>query len=73
MTANLNKADPKALTFLMNLRAVAVPGEITATEAVRQTIVKFPSASRIGVKHAAMLAGINARTARNTFDRVTRA
>jgi len=73
MRANQAKADPKALSFLLNLRALAKTEQITATEAVRQAIVQCPRATRIGVKHAAMIAGINARTARNTYDRVTKA
>lgn len=72
-TKSIAKADADVLEFLKNLRKVAVAQSITATEAVREAIVLFPKASRIGVKHAAILAGINARTARNTFDRVARA
>lgn len=66
----MNKADTTVLNFLTGLRAEAVTKEITATAAVRQAIEKFPTATRIGVKHAAIAVGINARTARNTFDRV---
>ena len=73
MTANTAKADPKAFEFLMTLRALAAKEQITATEAVRQAIQQCPRATRIGVKHAAMLAGINARTARNTYDRCRKA
>ncbi len=64
------KADTNVLEFLSTLRQEAVAKEITATEAVRAAIVRFPKATRIGVKHAAIAVGINARTARNTFDRV---
>lgn len=67
------KADPKAVQFLMDLRQLAIDNEITATEAVRRTLQAFPKVSRIGLKHAAILVGINARTARNTYDRVTAA
>lgn len=66
------KADSAVLQFLIETSKVAAEQRITATEAVREAIVLFPEASRIGVKHAAILAGINARTARNTYDRVTR-
>ena len=64
------KADTTVLNFLTSLRAEAVKKEINATSAVRLAIEKFPDATRIGVKHAAIAVGINARTARNTFDRV---
>lgn len=70
-TKSIVKADEAVLQFLLETRKVAATQSITATEAVREAIVLFPEASRIGVKHAAILAGINARTARNTFDRVT--
>jgi hypothetical protein len=77
MNRNLNtksaaKADAAAVEFLMGLRKVAAEQQITATEAVREAIV-VTGASRIGIKHAAILAGINARTARNTYDRVCNA
>lgn len=70
---SIDKADPAALALFLAMREVAASQEITATEAVRQVLAKCPRASRIGVKHAAICAGINARTARNTFDRIANA
>ena len=67
------KADPVAVTFLQDLRNLAVANEITATEALRRTLQAFPKVSRVGLKHAAILVGINGRTARNTYDRVINA
>lgn len=72
-TANVNKAHPAALVFLCSVAKTARKDQVRATEAVREAIRAFPDATRIGIKHAAIAAGINARTARNTFDRVTRA
>lgn len=66
------KADAAATEFLQGLRAVAASQGITATEAVREAIA-VTGASRVGIKHAAILVGINARTARNTYDRFARA
>lgn len=66
------KADTTAFQFLMDLRKLAVANEITATEAVRRCIQSYPKVTRVGLKHAAISVGINARTARNTYDRVTK-
>lgn len=63
------KVNPEAKVLLETLKAEAVEKQITATEALRQVLARFPGISRIQFKHTAALVGINPLTARNTFDR----
>lgn len=67
------KADPVATTLLQMARAEASREGIRVVDALRSTLLAHPRVSRVGFKHAAIAAGINWRTARNVYDRVTRA
>lgn len=71
-TISVEKADPVAATMLLSLREAAETEAVRVTHALRATLAAHPDATRIAFKHAAIVAGINWRTARNTFDRVAR-
>jgi hypothetical protein len=70
--ASIEKADPVSTTMLIALRDAAATEEVRVTHALRATLAAHPAATRVAFKHAAILVGINWRTARNTFDRVAR-
>lgn len=72
MTLHPERAHPAAAIFLQSVSMEAKTDEVRATEAVREAIRAFPDATRVGIKHAAIVAGINGYTARNTYDRVQR-
>lgn len=64
------KADPIATTLLQLIRDAAAAEAVPVVAALRGTLAAHPTVTRVGFKHAAIAAGINWRTARNTFDRV---
>jgi hypothetical protein len=73
MTTTFDKAHPESTTFLQLVRESAGQDGIRVSEALRAAIQAFPDATRISLKHAAIAAGINWRTARNVWDRAHRA
>jgi len=72
-TVNADKVDPALLTLFEDLASRAVAEKITASAAIRTVVETFPEATRIAVKHTAALVGINPLTARNVFDRISKA
>jgi len=66
------KAHPEATTFLSLVHDAAAQEGIRVTHALREAIRAYPDATRVSLKHAAIAAGINWRTARNVYDRVQR-
>lgn len=71
VAANPSKVNPEFLAYLQELSAVAVEQKLTATEALRMALKKFPEITRKEFKHSAIVVGINPLTARNTFDRLS--
>lgn len=71
VAANPSKVNPEFLAYLQELSAVAVEQKLTATEALRMALKKFPGITRKEFKHSAIVVGINPLTARNTFDRLS--
>lgn len=68
-----SKVDPVLLTLFEALASRAVAEEITATRAIQMVLEAHPSATRVAIKHTAALVGINPLTARNTFDKFSKA
>jgi hypothetical protein len=64
------KGVEKAVAFLNDLRKVAVKEEIRATAALNSLLKKYPSLKRTETCKAAVLVGINNRTACNIWDAV---
>lgn len=63
----------KSLPELVKAFTTLLAAETPPSEAVRKVMEQHPKATRIQIKHSAIVAGINGFTARNTFDHVRRA
>jgi hypothetical protein len=60
----------KAVAYLTKLRAVAVEKEIRATKALYMLVESHPDLTRAETCKAAVLSGLNNRTACNVWDAV---
>lgn len=70
---NPAKVNPELLVMFENLASRAVAEKITASKAVQLVMLAYPAALRVAIKHTAALVGINPLSARNTFDKFSKA
>jgi len=70
---NAGKVNQEMLTMFKDLFSKAEAEKITVSKAATMVLSAFPKATRVEFKHTAASVGIKPLTARNLFDRITKA